>query len=85
MKVEVAVCRATGAVFDTAPADAHSSTSTSTVHVTSVSGILVSPDTAYFWTEEWQRGEREADEDIRAGRLSPVLTRAEALKYLREL
>ena len=42
------------------------------------------PETAYFWTEEWQEGEREADEDIRAGRLSPVFTREEAMKYLRE-
>ena len=43
------------------------------------------PETAYFWTEEWQEGEREADDDIRAGRLSPVFTREEAMKYLREL
>ena len=25
---------------------------------------------AYFWTPAWQEGEREADEDIRAGRVS---------------
>jgi len=25
-------------------------------------------DQAYFWTAEWQAGEREADEDIAAGR-----------------
>lgn len=25
-------------------------------------------DQAWFWTPEWQAGEREADEDIRAGR-----------------
>lgn len=25
-------------------------------------------DQAWFWTEEWQAGEREADEDIAAGR-----------------
>lgn len=24
---------------------------------------------AYFWTPEWQAGEREADEDIAAGRV----------------
>lgn len=29
---------------------------------------LIDPDQAWFWTEEWQKGEREADEDIRAGR-----------------
>lgn len=26
------------------------------------------PDQAWFWTPEWQAGEREADEDIKAGR-----------------
>jgi predicted transcriptional regulator len=26
-------------------------------------------DQAYFWTPEWQAGEREADEDIAAGRV----------------
>ncbi|MCX8103513.1 MAG: AbrB/MazE/SpoVT family DNA-binding domain-containing protein [Candidatus Bipolaricaulota bacterium] len=28
----------------------------------------IDPDQAWFWTKEWQKGEREADEDIRAGR-----------------
>jgi bifunctional DNA-binding transcriptional regulator/antitoxin component of YhaV-PrlF toxin-antitoxin module len=27
-------------------------------------------DQAWFWTERWQRMEREADEDIAAGRVS---------------
>jgi len=26
-------------------------------------------DQAFFWTDEWQAGEREADEDITAGRV----------------
>ncbi len=26
------------------------------------------PDQAFFWTETWQEGEREAEEDILAGR-----------------
>lgn len=30
--------------------------------------ILIDPDQAWFWTEEWQKGEREADADIAAGR-----------------
>ena len=30
---------------------------------------LVDRNQAYFWTREWQEGEREADEDIRMGRL----------------
>jgi AbrB family looped-hinge helix DNA binding protein len=29
---------------------------------------LIDADQAWFWTEEWQRGEREASEDITAGR-----------------
>jgi hypothetical protein len=28
------------------------------------------PDQAWFWTEEWQAGEREADADIAAGRVT---------------
>lgn len=27
------------------------------------------PDQAWFWTEEWQAGEREADADLEAGRV----------------
>ncbi|HEV8469852.1 MAG TPA: AbrB/MazE/SpoVT family DNA-binding domain-containing protein [Candidatus Limnocylindria bacterium] len=30
---------------------------------------LVDASQAYFWTEDWQRGEREAQEDIRRGRV----------------
>jgi hypothetical protein len=30
---------------------------------------LVDKSQAYFWTKEWQGGEREADEDIKAGRV----------------
>jgi len=30
--------------------------------------VLVERSQAYFWTERWQEGEREADEDLRAGR-----------------
>ncbi len=30
---------------------------------------LVDKSQAYFWTKRWQEGEREADEDIRAGRV----------------
>lgn len=28
----------------------------------------IDPDQAWFWTETWQRMEREADDDIAAGR-----------------
>jgi len=30
---------------------------------------LVDKSQAWFWTERWQRGEKEAEEDIRAGRV----------------
>jgi AbrB family looped-hinge helix DNA binding protein len=29
---------------------------------------LIDKSQAYFWTEEWQKGERQADEDKKAGR-----------------
>lgn len=29
---------------------------------------VIDADQAWFWTESWQQGEREADEDIAAGR-----------------
>ncbi len=29
----------------------------------------IDPDQAWFWTERWQQMEREADEDIAAGRV----------------
>jgi len=30
---------------------------------------LVDNNQAYFWTKKWQEGEREADEDIKTGRV----------------
>ena len=30
---------------------------------------LIDKSQAYYWTEEWQKGEREADEDIKARRV----------------
>jgi len=30
---------------------------------------LIPKDQAWFWTKEWQKGEKEADDDIREGRL----------------
>lgn len=30
---------------------------------------LIDASQAYFWTDEWQRGEREAEEDVRHGRV----------------
>ena len=43
------------------------------------------PDSSYFWSDEWQEGEREADEDIREGRVSSFDDLDKALDYLRNL
>jgi AbrB family looped-hinge helix DNA binding protein len=44
---------------------------------------LVDSSQAYFWTEEWQKGERQADEDIKAGRVKTFDSADEAIKYLK--
>lgn len=45
---------------------------------------LVDKDQAYFWTKRWQEGERQADEDIKAGRLYHFENAKEAVAYLHE-
>ena len=40
------------------------------------------PDQAYFWTDEWQAAEREADADIAAGRVETFDTMDEFLADL---
>jgi hypothetical protein len=32
----------------------------------------IDPEQAWFWTREWQAGEREADDDLKAGRVTRV-------------
>jgi hypothetical protein len=32
----------------------------------------IDPEQAWFWTREWQVGEREADDDLKAGRVTRV-------------
>jgi AbrB family looped-hinge helix DNA binding protein len=41
---------------------------------------LIDADQAWFWTPEWQAGEREVEEDIRAGRLSRRFKTVEEMK-----
>jgi len=43
---------------------------------------LIDADQAWFWTHEWQRGEREASEDISAGRVRRSRTGTEFIKSL---
>jgi AbrB family looped-hinge helix DNA binding protein len=44
---------------------------------------LVDASQAYFWTEDWQKGERKADEDLKAGRVRRFKSTTEAVKYLK--
>lgn len=41
---------------------------------------LIDADQAWFWSQEWQKGEREAEDDIRAGRVSGPFKNARDLK-----
>jgi bifunctional DNA-binding transcriptional regulator/antitoxin component of YhaV-PrlF toxin-antitoxin module len=43
---------------------------------------LVDASQAYFWSEEWQRGEREATEDIHRGRTKRFRSAKALLKDL---
>jgi len=43
---------------------------------------LVDKSQAYFWTKRWQEGEREADEDIEAGRVRTFDSVDELIKDL---
>jgi antitoxin MazE len=43
---------------------------------------IIPPDQAWFWTERWQRMERQAQEDIEAGRVKSYKDATETLAYL---
>ena len=43
---------------------------------------LIDKNQAYFWTREWQEGEREADGDIKAGRVATFDSAEELIKNL---
>ncbi len=43
---------------------------------------LIDKSQAWFWTERWQEGEREAEDDIRAGRVKRFDNADEAIAYL---
>lgn len=45
---------------------------------------LVDKDQAWFWTRRWQEGEREAEEDIRAGRVHSFGSAREATAFLHQ-
>jgi len=43
---------------------------------------LIDKNQAYFWTKGWQEGEKEADEDIKAGRVKAFDSAEELMKDL---
>jgi len=40
---------------------------------------LIESDQMYWWTEEWQRGERAAERDVSAGRIQTMATMEDLL------
>lgn len=46
--------------------------------------LAISRRQAWFWTEAWQAGEREADEDIAAGRVTTYDSTDDFTDALRE-
>ena len=59
------------------------------VEITAVGILLrtpepINPDQAWFWTKEWQAGEREVDEEIKAGLGRVYYTDEEFLASLEE-
>ena len=47
--------------------------------------VHIPRDQAWFWTKEWQKGELEAEADIRAGRVSKTRSLKELLRRLDRL
>ena len=37
----------------------------------------------YYWTPEWQEGEKEADDDIKNGRVKSFNSSADLIAYLK--
>lgn len=46
---------------------------------------VIKKDQEYFWTGEWQEGEKEADEDIKRGRLSRAYGENELDQFVKDL
>jgi AbrB family looped-hinge helix DNA binding protein len=45
--------------------------------------MLIEKSQAYFWTKEWQEGEKEAEEAKKKGRYKEFKKADEAIKWLR--
>ncbi|MFC1937591.1 AbrB/MazE/SpoVT family DNA-binding domain-containing protein [Chloroflexota bacterium] len=46
---------------------------------------LIDKSQAYFWTKKWQEGEKEADEDIKAGRVKVFHSADELMNDLEQV
>lgn len=46
---------------------------------------VIDKSQAWFWTKEWQEAEREADEDIAAGRVKEFDNVEDAIKALKQV
>ncbi|MBI4187453.1 MAG: AbrB/MazE/SpoVT family DNA-binding domain-containing protein [Chloroflexi bacterium] len=46
---------------------------------------LIDKSQAYFWTKKWQEGEKEADEDIKAGRVKVFDSAEELTRDLKQV
>ncbi|MBI2095871.1 MAG: AbrB/MazE/SpoVT family DNA-binding domain-containing protein [Candidatus Omnitrophica bacterium] len=44
---------------------------------------LVDPSQSYFWTKEWQKREREVDEEIRKGRVRKAISVEDLIRDLK--
>jgi len=44
--------------------------------------IEIPKDQAWFWSEEWQKEEREVEEQLKKGQLSPPMSLEESIKWL---
>jgi len=54
-----------------------------TIRLKPIIGV-VTPEQAYFWTERWQTGEKEASTDIQKGRVTRV-PQKQLKKFLADL
>jgi AbrB family looped-hinge helix DNA binding protein len=43
---------------------------------------LIDKDQAWFWTERWQQGEKEAGEDLKSDRVKKFSRAVDAINYL---
>lgn len=47
--------------------------------------VVTDPNQSWFWSKEWQEGEKKADEDIRSGQVSKKFSNVkDAIKSLKQ-